>query len=157
MAFSLKDIPRVKEINAKNGQEKRKIITSCYGLIKGQDKVTETIREALKEYLTERLERTSTTNLSIETLQANIIELLEFCCKKNYKDIVLEDVIKHEREILQQISWCMEYRNTKRLIFNEEEYEVFARDSRDMGKVSVYKEVEDVDAYLEMRRKYYGK
>lgn len=157
MAFSLKDIPRVKQINAKNGEEKRKIITRCYSLIKNQDKITETIRDALKEYLTERLERTSTVNLSYDKLQENIIELLEYCCNKSYEDILIEDVIKHEGEIIQQIQWCMEFRNTKRLIFNEEEYEVFARDSRYMGKVNVHDKISDVEAYLEMRRKYYGK
>ena len=138
MAFSLNDLPKVKSIKSKSKEEKRKNIASCFMLIKLQEKITENVREALSEYLTNRIETTSCTNLSKELLSSNIKELLVFCCAKDYEDITKEDVIKHEQEILQQIRWCTEYKNTKRLIFDENDYQVFSRDSREIGTLKIF-------------------
>lgn len=138
MAFSLNDLPKVKSIKSKSKEEKRKNIASCFMLIKLQEKITENVREALNEYLTNRIETTSCTNLSKELLSSNIKELLVFCCAKDYEDITEEDVIKHEQEILQQIRWCTEYKNTKRLIFDENDYQVFSKDSREIGTLKIF-------------------
>lgn len=121
MAFSLKNLPKVKEIRKSNNETKRQEIKQCYAIIKNQDKCTDNIKKALTTYLTERLEKLSTVNLSSDLLKSNIIELLEYCCDKDYCDIEAQDVIKNEKEILQQIMWCIEYENTKKLVWKEEE------------------------------------
>ena len=137
MAFSLNSLPRVKQIKTKTGEDKRKLIANCFVVIKTQEKITDTLRKALEDYLTIRVKNMSTTNLSEELLKDNIKELLEFCCNKDYEDITNEDVIKHEHEMIQHIKWCSEYKNTKRLIFNEDEYEVYSKDSREIGTLKL--------------------
>lgn len=157
MSFSLSNIPRVKEIKKKNGETKKELVAKCYVLIKEQDKVTKLIRLALKNYLAERLEHTSTTNLSYELLQDNIKELLEYCCNKSYDDITEKDVINSENKILQHIKWCTEYHNTKRLIFKEEDYGMYGLNSKDLGKVEVFDDTDkDMEAYLAYLEKIGG-
>lgn len=122
MAFSLSSLESVKQIKSETGETKRKEIAKCFVVIREQENITETIREALRTYLEARLKTTSNTNLSSELLKKNIEELLVFCTHKRYKAITLEDVISNESTILQHISWCTEYKNTKRLIFDEYQY-----------------------------------
>lgn len=160
MPFSLNNIPRVKEIKKKEGIEKRNTIAKCYAIIKHQDKISPSVREALLVYLTERLKNMSSTNLSSDLFSANIVELLEYCCHKKYDDITEEDVIKNEVEILQQIKWCIEYKNTKRLVWIESEHNIISKskDSRDLGTINVFKQVneEEIYDYFEIRRRLYG-
>lgn len=122
MSFSLGNMNVVKQIKSSNGQVKRDAIAKCYVVIKKQEKITENIRKALTTYLTTRLKSVSSTNLSSDLLQDNIIELLEFCTHKIYEAITMEDVIECEDQILQQIYWCTKHMNTKRLVFDEFEY-----------------------------------
>lgn len=157
MSFSLSNIPRVKDIKKRNGETKKELVAKCYVLIKEQDKITKLIRLALKNYLAERLEHTSTTNLSYELLQDNIKELLEYCCDRSYNNITEKDVINSENKILQHIKWCTEYHNTKRLVFKEEDYNMYGLNSKDLGKVEVFDDTDkDMEAYLAYLEKIGG-
>lgn len=159
MAFSLNDIPSVKAAKRKNGIDKQKMIARCYIVIKNQTKITETIREALSVYLTERLKNMSNTNLSDELLQNNIIELLEYCCHDSFENINEKDVINNEAQILQQIMWCTEYKNTKRLVFIEDEYSNYSRNIGTLSRKDIFKSVDneaEIYEYFKIRSKYYG-
>ena len=157
MSFSLSNIPRVKDIKKRNGETKKELVAKCYVLIKEQDKITKLIRLAFKNYLAERLEHTSTTNLSYELLQDNIKELLEYCCDRSYNNITEKDVINSENKILQHIKWCTEYHNTKRLVFKEEDYNMYGLNSKDLGKVEVFDDTDkDMEAYLAYLEKIGG-
>lgn len=159
MAFSLNDLPSVKAIKRKDGIDKQKMIARCYMVIKNQTKITEIIREALSVYLTERLKNMSNTNLSDELLQKNIIELLEYCCHDSLDNICDKDVINNEAQILQHIKWCIEYKNTKRLVFIEDEYNIYNRNVTTYNRSNTFKSVDDeaeIYEYFKLRSKYYG-
>lgn len=159
MSFSLSDLPRAKEIKKQNGLSKRDVISRCYMIIKHQNNITDEVRNALDVYLTLRLKNKSNTNLSSNKFQENIDELLEYCCSKNIKDITKDDVSKNEQDILQQIKWCIEYGNTKRLVWIENEHNLLSRgrDSKQMGTVKVYTDSEeDLYNYFEIRRRLHG-
>lgn len=156
MAFSLSDAPAVKKIKSKEGMDKRKTIARCFIVIKEQPKITPEVRDALVSYLEARVRNMSTVNLSSKLLQDNIQELLEYCCKKDYDDIVEEDVIHYERQILQQIRWCIDFKNTKRLVFIEDEYDLYNINSKKADKSDVFKAIDDVYDYFETRRRLYG-
>lgn len=159
MSFSLSDLPRVKEIKRQDGLARGNIIARCYAIIKNQEKITENVRRALEVYMTNRLKSTSSVNLSSELFKDNIIELLEYCCGKEYKDIVTDDVFNNEKLILQNIKWCTEHRNTKRLVWIESEHESLSRgkDSKEMGKVKLFTDnEEELYNYFEIRRQLHG-
>lgn len=158
MAFSLNDVPRIKEIKKKDGIEKRNMIARCYMVIKNQTKITNTIREALSVYLTERLKNMSNTNLSETLLKDNIKELLEYCCHDTFENITEKDVINNEAQILQHIKWCIEYKNTKRLVFKEEEYETRSKYVKTISRADVFKSLNEAEVYeyFKIRSKYYG-
>ncbi len=159
MSFSLSDLPRVKEIKNREGLAKRNAIAKCYMIIKNQSNITEVVRRALEVYMTSRLKNMSNVNLSSELFQDNIIELLEYCCGKDYKDITEEDVLRNEKDILQNIKWCIEHKNTKRLVWIESEHESLykGKDSENMGKVKLFTDSEEeIYNYFEMRRHLHG-
>lgn len=122
MAFSLNRLPRVEMIQKQENSTKKENIKRCYAVIKNQEKITDNIRKALVANLTSRLRRLSTVNLSSDLLKSNIIELLEYCCDEDYANIEVQDVIDNEKDILQQIMWCTEYKNTRKLVWKEEEH-----------------------------------
>lgn len=159
MSFSLSDLPRVREIKRKDGLTKRNVIAKCFAIIKSQDNITENVRQALEVYMTERLKRMSNTNLSSDLFQDNIKELLEYCCGKDYISITKDDVLKNEKSILQNIKWCIEYGNTKRLVWIENEHNSLSRgiDSKNMGKVNLFTDnEEELYNYFEIRRQLHG-
>lgn len=118
MSFSLNDTTRSKAIKSAANKAKKDEIALCFGIAKGCPIANDTIRLALKTYLMQRLKRFSTTNLNHLNFESNLKELFEFCCGKPYNEITTLDVNNNEALILQHIKWCIEYGNTKRLIWD---------------------------------------
>lgn len=137
MSFSLSKVDYKK-------RSKQMEIKECYGTIMRIPCLTENVKLGVWKYAEFRFSKRCRGQLTSNTIQKMVQELLEKICIKPFIEINITDVSQFENEILYHIKRAIFYGATRSLYYDINDIDLDSYVFKDKLQVDVHKPVKDI-------------